>query len=416
MKPIANIMRRLVHSKLRGLTEDAVLLLDEGRATRFGAPPADARLSATIEVHDARFYGAIARRGSIGAAEAFISGWWSCDDLVALIRIMARALAVSDKVDGGITKAVAPLLRAWHRTRRNTRDGSRRNIHEHYDLGNDFFEKWLDPTMTYSAGIYESERSTLEEASRAKLDRACRKLQLEPTDRVLEIGTGWGSFAMHAAREYGCHVTTTTISKEQHDLARRRIAEAGLADRIDVLLSDYRDLRGTFDKIVSLEMIEAVGHDHHPTFLRRCQELLAEDGQALLQVITMADARYEQAIRSVDFIQRYIFPGSCLPSITRLCNVATRATDLRLTHLEDITPHYVRTLADWRQRFLARREDIRALGYDDRFLRMWEFYLAYCEGGFAERTIGDIQVVFSRPRCRSTVPLPSMPALADGAL
>ena len=412
MKLLDKVLRHLLPRKLAGITRDALLVLEDGRACQFGVRRTAAGLSATIEIHDPRFYRKVVLGGTVGAAEAWIEGWWSCDDPVALVRIMARALAVADGLQRGLGRLIRPLRRIWHRTRRNTRAGSQRNIRDHYDLGNGFFALWLDPTMTYSSGIYPHRDATLEEASVEKLDRICRKLGLKPEHHVLEIGTGWGSFAIHAASRYGCRVTTTTISREQHDLAVRRIEEAGLEGRIEVLLSDYRDLSGTYDRLVSIEMIEAVGHDHHATFLRKCQDLLTKDGEMLLQAITIADSRYRQAVRSVDFIQRFIFPGSCLPSVTRLCEVATRHTDLRLTHLEDITPHYVRTLADWRRRFLDRIDRVRAMGYPERFIRMWEFYLAYCEGGFAERHIGDAQFVFARPECRDSVPLPRIPISA----
>ena len=275
-----------------------------------------------------------------------------------------------------------------------------KNILAHYDLGNDFYALFLDETMTYSCGIFEREDSTLKEASEAKYDRICRKLMLTTGDQVLEIGTGWGGFAVHAAGNYGVHVTTATISDEQHQFAQNRIKAAGLEDRITLLKSDYRDLSGKFDKLVSIEMIEAVGHHFYATFFRTCSRLLKDDGMMALQAITIGDQIFDRHRRSVDFIKRYIFPGSCIPSITAISNAIARATDLRLVHLEDITPHYARTLSEWRRRFFANLDKVREMGYSDTFIRMWEYYLCYCEGGFAERYIGDVQMLFTKPLYR----------------
>jgi cyclopropane-fatty-acyl-phospholipid synthase len=260
----------------------------------------------------------------------------------------------------------------------------------------------------YSSAVFERADMTLEAASIAKLDRICRKLDLKPSDRVMEIGAGWGGFAMYAAGRYGCHVTTTTISPAQHALAKSRIAGAGLTDRIELLLTDYRDLTGQYDKLVSIEMIEAVGYQYYDTYFRKCSELLKPEGMMLLQAITIADQRYEAAKRSVDFIQRYIFPGSCIPSVTALCSEVARATDMRVSHLEDIGPYYATTLRLWRERCVDNVERIRGLGYPETFIRMWEFYLCYCEGGFIERVIGDVQVLLVKPQAR---PQPITPAL-----
>jgi len=397
----------MIERRLSGLRQGSLVVMEDGELRRFGRPGG---MEATIEIHDPRFYRRLLMRGAVGVAEAWMDGWWSCDDLVVLLRIFVNDLSTSDRMERGSSALARLIRRVRHRLRRNTRTGSRRNIRDHYDLGNDFFSLWLDRTMTYSCGIYPDEDSSLEEASVAKLDHICRRLGLRPGHRVLEIGTGWGSFAIHAAVWYGCHVTTTTISREQHELASARVAELELQDQITLLHTDYRELEGRFDRIVSIEMIEAVGHDHHPAFFKTCQELLTPDGEMLIQAITIADQRYERAARSVDFIQRYVFPGSCLLSPTRMCEVATRNTDLRLVGLEDITPHYARTLADWRRRFLARLDEVRAQGYPQRFIKMWDFYLAYCEAGFAERHIGDVQVVFARPLSRRSQQLTDVPA------
>jgi cyclopropane-fatty-acyl-phospholipid synthase len=280
---------------------------------------------------------------------------------------------------------------------RNTLAGSQANIAAHYDLGNDFYALFLDETMTYSCGIFEQEDSTLEEASLAKYDRICRKLALKPEDEVLEIGTGWGGFAIYAAGRYGCRVTTTTISRAQFDLARPRIAEAGLEDRVTLLLKDYRHLTGSYDKLVSIEMIEAVGFEYFDTFFSVCSERLKDDGLMCLQAITIADQVFDRYRRSHDFIRSHVFPGSCLISLGALSASLARATDLRLIHLEDLTPHYARTLKLWRERFFANLDQVRALGYPETFIRLWEFYLCYCEGGFAERYIGDVQMVLAKP-------------------
>ena len=303
-------------------------------------------------------------------------------------------------MEGGAALLMRPLRKAFHWLNRNTRRGSRRNIAAHYDLGNDFYALWLDPGMMYSCAWYEGETTSLEEAAVAKLDRICRRLQLEPGDRVVEIGTGWGGFAVYAARNYDCHVTTTTISREQHAFAKQRIESEGLGDRITLLLKDYRDLDGEYDKLVSIEMIEAVGHEYMDTFFRKCASLLRRDGQLLLQAITIADQRYEAAKRNVDFIKRYVFPGGFLPSVTALTSALTRVTDLRAINIDDIGLHYARTLRDWRSRFHARIEDVRAQGFSDEFVRLWDFYLTYCESAFLERAIGDVQLHAIKPAAR----------------
>jgi cyclopropane-fatty-acyl-phospholipid synthase len=286
--------------------------------------------------------------------------------------------------------------------------GSKENIVVHYDLGNDFYRLFLDKTLTYSCGIFENENSTLEDASIAKYDRICRKLQLCPEDHVIEIGSGWGGFSIHAAKNYGCRVTTTTISDEQYDLAEKRIAASGVSHRIQLLRKDYRHLGGKFDKLVSIEMIEAVGHHYLDSFFQICSRLLKANGMMILQAITIVDQMFDAHKRSVDFSKRYIFPGSCIPSIHAMMRSITRKTDLKLFHLEDITPHYVRTLAEWRKRFFDRIDDVRAMGFSETFIRMWEYYLCYCEGGFAERYIGDVQMLLTKPMCRREPLLPPL--------
>jgi cyclopropane-fatty-acyl-phospholipid synthase len=344
----------------------------------------------------------------VGAGKAYIDGRWSCDDLPSLFRIFVLNRKVLFDMEGGWARLSKPARSLYQRLRRNNRRGSRRNIEAHYDLGNDFFELFLDDTMTYSCGIFEREDASLAEASVAKYERVCRKLQLTSEDHVLEIGSGWGGFALHAAQNYGCRITTTTISPEQFQSASERIREARLEDRITILLEDYRDLKGRFDKLVSIEMIEAVGHSFYDTYFGACSRLLKPDGMMLLQAITITDQEYERAKRELDFIKRYIFPGSTIPSVTAICQSLTRATDLRLFHLEDITSHYATTLRRWRERFLARRDKVLSLGYSEAFIRAWDFYLSYCEAGFQERYIGDVQMLFVKPGCRRTPILPPL--------
>jgi len=393
------LLRRGVFGRLEQLRDGRIVLEEEGGRRAFG-PGGPAGLAATVSVRDPRFYRRLALGGSLGAAEAFIRGYWDCDDLVGLVRIFCRNPTLSGGVDRGLARLGSPLRRLAHHLRRNTTRGSRRNIAAHYDLGNEFFTRFLDDTMTYSCGIFERPGSSLEEASTAKYERICRKLQLGPEDHVVEIGCGWGGFAVHAAGRYGCRVTATTISQRQHEWAERCVREAGLQDRITLLMEDYRRLRGIFDKLVSIEMIEAVGNEYFDTYFRACCNLLKPDGQMLLQAITIADQQYETYRRGVDFIQRYVFPGGMLPSVEAICRSVARATDFRLFHLEDITPHYAETLRHWRERFHANLDEIRRMGLPEELLRIWEFYFCYCEGGFRERAIGDVQMLLTRRECR----------------
>jgi cyclopropane-fatty-acyl-phospholipid synthase len=397
---LVNALARRTVLSLFGRIVDGSLTVVEGGARAVFGRPGDP-LSATLTIHDASAYRATLFGGSVGAGEAYMNGLWTCDDLVALARILARNLEALNAMDSGVTgfasRATELLMAA---TRRNTRSGSQKNIAHHYDLSNDFFRLFLDESMMYSSAIFEREETTLADAQKAKLDRICQKLALGPDDHVLEIGTGWGALAIHAARAYGCRVTTTTISREQHRLATERVRAACLDDRITVLLRDYRDLEGQYDKLVSIEMIEAVGHEYLDDYFRVCSERLAPNGTMLLQAITIADQHHERHRTSIDFIKEYIFPGSCLPSMTSMVGSATRATDLRLFDLEDLTPHYARTLHVWRERFLANADGVRSLGFDEAFLRMWDYYLAYCEGGFAERYLGCVHALFAKPQAR----------------
>ena len=409
---IERFARRAVLARLAGIKRGRIVIEDGDERIEFGQDTANADLRTTIRVLDQRFYSDLALGGSMGAGEAYMAGSWTTDDLTALVQIMIRNREVMEGMDAGLARLGSPARRLLHYFNRNTRAGSLRNIAAHYDLGNDFFELILDRTLMYSCAIFSRPDATLEEAATAKVDRICRKLDLRANDHLLEIGTGWGGFAIHAARNYGCRVTTTTISRAQHDYAVKKIAEQNLADRITVLFKDYRDLAGDlvgkFDKAVSIEMIEAVGHQFLDSYFRKCGELLKPDGIMLLQAITIADQYYESAVRRVDFIKKYIFPGSFIPSVTALCNSITRSSDLRLFHLEDLTPNYAETLKNWRMRMFANIERVRSLGYPEEFIRMWEFYLCYCEGGFRERYIGDVQMLLTKPECRIAPILPPL--------
>ncbi len=392
--------RRAAHARLAGLEHGCVEIEEGGERRIFGRATALVPLRVRVVVEDPALYTALASGGIVGAGESWMRGEWSCDDLAGLVRILLRNPGPMDGFDAGLSRLAELPRRALHRLRRNGRRGSRRNIRAHYDLGNDFFEAFLDPTLTYSCGVFERPDASMEEASIAKYERLCRKLELGPGDHVLEIGSGWGGFALHAASRYGCRVTTTTISPSQLERARERVARAGLSDRVTVLLEDYRDLRGSYDKLVSIEMIEAVGHEYFDTYFAACARRLRPEGRMALQAIVIADQAYERATRSVDFIKRWVFPGGCLPSVAAIAASTARASDLRVQHLEDLTPHYAETLRRWRQRFGENRRAIRALGYEDWLLRMWEFYLGYCEGGFEERHIGLVQMVLARPGWR----------------
>ncbi|MBN8712511.1 MAG: class I SAM-dependent methyltransferase [Xanthomonadales bacterium] len=367
-------------------------------------------LQVHLQVLDSAFYRAVARNGSVGAGESYMAGQWRCDNLVRLMQLLVRNRDLLDGMESGLARLGGMALRAWHALRRNTRDGSRRNIAAHYDLGNDFFSLFLSADLMYSSATWTDPADTLETASTRKLERICRKLDLQPTDRVIEIGTGWGGFAVYAAQHYGCHVTTTTISREQHALASKRVAAAGIEDRVHLLLQDYRDLAGRYDKLVSIEMVEAVGASYLDVYFGKLGSLLKPDGLALVQAITIEDHRYAQALKSVDFIKRHVFPGSFIPSIQALLAAKTRASDLALIQLEDFGSSYALTVQAWRERFMAKQAQVRAQGFDERFIRMWEFYLAYCEGGFRERSIGVAHLLMAKPGTRRAAWLPEAPA------
>jgi cyclopropane-fatty-acyl-phospholipid synthase len=398
--PLQQMARKFLISVLKKLKMGRIDFRDGDMHMVFGRPPEEEVLTAAVTVRHPDFYTRILFGGSIGSGEAYMQGLWRTDDLTALIRILILNQSVLRELDSRWTKLWAPAYKAFDVMRRDTRKGSRANIAAHYDLGNDFYALFLDETLTYSCGYFETDASSLRDASLAKYDRVCKKLALGSSDHVLEIGTGWGGFAIYAARKYGCRVTTATISKHQHALAKSRIESAGLGDRITLLFEDYRDLQGQYDKLVSIEMIEAVGHQYLKPFFRCCGNLLKEDGMMLLQAITITDQVFERYKNSVDFIKRYIFPGGCIPSITAISRAATEGSDMKIDHLEDITPHYAKTLRTWRKRFFDNIDQVRALGFSETFIRMWEYYLSYCEAGFHERYLGDIQMRLTKPMCR----------------
>jgi cyclopropane-fatty-acyl-phospholipid synthase len=392
------LARNAVLTQLRNLRHGRLRLICQDQEWLFG--DVDSALHAEVEIFDEAAWGMVAANGSIGAGEAYIHGYWRSPDLAAVTRLFVANLEVLDALEGGLARLGRPVLRLLHWLNRNSRRGARRNILAHYDLGNALFERLLDPTMMYSAAMFDSQEQSLEQGQLNKLERICDKLALRPDDHLLEIGTGWGSLAIHAATRHGCRVTTTTLSEAQYAHTLQRVRDLGLQERITVLREDYRDLGGRFDKLVSIEMIEAVGHRYLPVYFRRCASLLKDDGLMLLQAITIRDQRYEQAQRSVDFIQRYIFPGGALPSLSVMLQTASCHTALNLVHMEDFGLDYARTLQHWRENLRQSRTALTELGYDDTFQRLWEFYLCYCQGGFEERAIGVAQLLWAAPAAR----------------
>ncbi|NQU49085.1 MAG: class I SAM-dependent methyltransferase [Planctomycetes bacterium] len=406
------VARRLVMARLRRLevgslklqlTPECASALDCPMDVTLGALCADG-LSAHLEVVDGRFWTSLASGGALGAAEAYAEGWWRSKNLSNVIRLLARNREVLQQVDSGLAKLGAPLLRRWHQARRNTHEGSRKNIAAHYDLSNEFFALFLDPTMTYSCALFQEPTMTLEQAQVAKIDHLCQKLGLDPGVHLLEIGTGWGAFARHAAKEYGCKVTTTTISQEQHAYAAALLEREGLTSQVELLLKDYRQLEGTYDRVVSVEMVEAVGADFLGEYFETIGRLLKPDGMAAVQAITIQDQEFLRASKHIDFIKRYIFPGSCIPSVTAMCDAMTAESDLKLAHLEDFTADYATTLTHWREAFLSKREELHAMGLGEHFQKTWEYYFSYCEGGFAERSIGLVQMMLTKPGCNYRTP------------
>jgi cyclopropane-fatty-acyl-phospholipid synthase len=402
----AEAARRVAHRLFRRIQGGRLEITENGVTTGFG--PDAAPLRAHVEVRDRRAWAGLLH-GSAGLGEGYVEGWWHTDDLVGLTRLAARNMSGLDRVRRRLRPLILPAQQIARLVPKNTRAGARRHISAHYDLGNELFAAFLDERLIYSCAYFPEPGATLEQAQLVKLERICEHLELAPSDHLLEIGTGWGGLAIHAAGEYGCRVTTTTISREQHEFARGRVRELGLADRVEVIDRDYRDLDGTYDKLVSIEMIEAVGWQYFGTFFERCSELIAPDGLMFLQAILIDDRAYESEKRARSFANTHIFPGGCLPSQRLIAEMIANRTDMRMTWAEDISPHYAETLRNWRERFEAAFSRLRPRGYDERFRRLWNFYLAFCEGGFRERRIRDAQMVFAKPAYRGDALAPATP-------
>lgn len=395
------LCRNIMLQYMARLVNGCIELVEDHDKQLLGDAKADLRV--TLTVVDAAFYQKLVLGGSVGAGESYIEGHWRCDNLTKLVQIFARNMALLDALESGWARLSKPALKLLNWRNRNTLHGSKKNISAHYDLGNSMYQLFLDQSMMYSSAVYPTPDSTLEQAQQHKLKLICDRLQLKPTDHLIEIGTGWGSLAIFAARNYGCKVTTTTISREQHDYAEARIAEAGLSDRIQLLFQDYRELTGQYDKLVSIEMIEAVGHEYLDGYFAKCASLLKSDGLMVLQAITIADQRYEFYRKEVDFIKKFVFPGGCLPSIVKMSHAVANHTDLVVRQVQDIGLDYARTLSDWCSNFMSARDAVHQLGYDDRFVRLWHFYLCYCEGGFLERATSAVHLVLTKPGHRDPV-------------
>lgn len=398
-----NVARSLVLKTLAQIKFGYLVLEEKGEVHFFGDETSE--IKAHISVNHPLVYRYVLFRGTIGSGEAYMhNAWWS-PDLVQVIRLFVSNMSTLRNMDSGWSWVYKSLGSVGHRFRINSKSGSRKNISAHYDLGNDFFSLFLDDTKLYSAAIFSDKAKTLEEASLNKLAHICKRLNLSDRDHLLEIGTGWGGMAVYAAKNTGCRVTTVTISKEQYDYARAWVKREGLENKIDVRLQDYRELSGKFDKIVSIEMVEAVGYQYYSRFFSLCSQLLNEDGLMLMQAITIQDQRYARERDRADFIQTYIFPGGCLPSNEIIAQHVSADTNMQIVGVEDITLDYAKTLSEWKQRFFASLDEVKAQGFDEVFVRMWDFYLSYCEGGFRERVISTAQFLFAKPRCRA---LPSV--------
>ena len=400
------LARKIIFRNFNKMTKGRLIVREDGQEHEFG-DPGSTHVVAYVDVQSHALYPAILLRGSIGAAESYMRSEWTSPSLTNVVRMLVLNLPQLDEMDSKWASFSAAMMNVGGLLKLNSVKGSKRNICAHYDLSNDFFETFLDPTMMYSSAIYSGNvddpdtQSELERAAVFKVDHICQRLALNASDHLVEIGTGWGGMALHAAKNYGCKVTTTTISNEQYEYARNRVQEAGLGDRVTVLNKDYRLLEGTFDKLVSIEMVEAVGHQYYGQFFSKCASLLKENGLMLMQAITTPNQRFDRQKNVIDFIRKYIFPGGCLPSNHIIEEHIKNATDLHLVGLEDITLHYARTLKHWRERFFKNIDAVKALGFDDVFIRMWEFYLCYCEGGFQERVIGTSQFLYAKPGARN---------------
>ena len=395
-----SLARAVMLKGLSRLTVGSLTVREQEQTLVFGSKSDPDGPHAEVVIHDPSTYRRVLTGGSIAAGETYIEGLWSSPDLTAVTRSFSANMAMLESLSERQNPLVRLALKMAHWGRRNTASRSRENISAHYDLGNNFFSLFLDPSMMYSSAVFPSAQADLASAAEHKLKLICEELELKPDDHLVEIGTGWGGMAIFAAEHYGCRVTTTTISREQFDYTIDAVAKRGLQDRITVLFDDYRDLKGRFDKLVSIEMIEAVGHQFYDVYFQTVSRLLKPHGKAVIQAITMTEQRYEQARDSVDFIKRYIFPGGCLPSLTVISDALARMTDMQMSNLRDITLDYARTLDAWHQGFLDKLDTVREMGFDDRFIRMWRYYLSYCEGGFRERIIGTYQITMTKPGYR----------------
>ena len=395
------MLNKIVFTQLNKISIGS-LSLQDGKSRHTFGDQKDKKLHAEIFVHDPKFYRFVVFGGSIGSSEAFMSGYWSSPNLTNVIRIFAVNAHLTDELESKFNFLIRPFFRVVHYLNKNSQRNSKRNISAHYDLSNNFFKLFLDETMMYSSAIFKTRNQTLKAASLNKLDIICQKLNLKPTDHVVEIGSGWGGFAIFAAENYGCKVTTTTISQQQFSYTRNLINKKKLGNKITLLFEDYRNLEGKYDKLVSIEMIEAVGHHYYHEYFKKINTLLKPDGIALIQAITIRDQRYSQALQNVDFIQKYIFPGSCIPSVEIIQKNLTRETDMIISDLENINHHYAKTLNLWKKAFNKNQNKIIKLGFDERFIRMWNFYFSYCEGGFAERAINDFHILMSKPLNRTS--------------
>ena len=392
------VAKKLIISLLSKITNASLIFEENGEQFKLGNAESD--LHGKIIIHHASCYKKMLLGGSIGAGEAYMAGLWSSPDVTKVVQVLAREQAILDDLEKRFARFVAIPSWIYHKARKNTEAGSKKNILAHYDLGNDMYEQFLDKEMMYSSAIYPHQDADLEEAQLHKIDTICQRLDLKEGETLLEIGTGWGALAIHAAKKYGVQVTTTTISDAQHDYAKARIELLGLSEQITLLKQDYRTLTGEYDKLVSIEMIEAVGHEYLASFFATCNKHLKPDGKMLIQSITIADQRYDSYRKGVDFIQRYIFPGGCLPSIKVMANSVATHTDMMITGLHDIGQDYAKTLSHWHQRFDQALPQVRSLGYDDTFIRLWKFYFSYCEGAFLERKISTVHLIAVKPDYR----------------
>jgi len=390
------VTQKLVFRLLSKIQYGRLSITDASGCHVFSGPSGVHTHTVHIKIHGMQTYRNILFNGSVGAAESYMESDWDVDDLIKLVEIVIKNKEIFEKIEGPIVKTINYFLRLVGTDHKNDIIGAKKNSVAHYDLGNDFFKLFLDPSMMYSCALYEPERISLEQASIKKLETICQQLQLRPADHILEIGTGWGGFAIYAARKHGCKVTTTTISDKQYAYVRREINHLGLQNRIELLNQDYRELSGQYDKLVSIEMIEAVGHPYFDTFFQQCNALLKPGGLLFLQAITINDQAYQRAKNKMDFIKKYIFPGGCLPSINVISNSIANQTQLQLLQIRDIGQHYAITLFDWLRRFNQHAQQIKAQGFSEQFIRMWRFYLCYCAAGFRQAYISDIHALWRK--------------------